>query len=204
MALVAAPEDWPHLGIEISEASAAKIERGGGRRNFLGTSQRTRAAKIIRVVAQGTVSNCQQELLCRAAVRLGNRRPKSPFAAGTESPVACNHRDWQRRTGETRLLFAREFVLSAGDPLHRGGARFSNGRPVRHSRLGGPVVFRMASATDDSAAPLRSAPSPWIGIAVADRALWKRPSAASFQACACCLLTALSSALQRRVTFDTG
>src|SRR5947208_6289383 len=137
MALVAAPEDWPHLGIEISEASAAQIERGGGRRNFLGTSQRTRASKIIRVVAQGTVSNCQQELLCRAAVRLGNRRPKSPFAAGTESPVARSHRDWRRRTGKTRLLCARKFAVSHGNPLYRGGARFRHGRTDSDSRLGG-------------------------------------------------------------------
>src|SRR5437016_4380536 len=143
MALVAAPEDWPHLGIEISEASAAQIERGGGRRNFLGTSQRTRAAKIIRVVAPGTVSNCQQELLCRAAVRLGNRRSKSPFAGGTESPVTCDYRDWQRRAGKARLLFAREFVVSAGDPLHRGRARFCHRRADFDSRLGGPPISRL-------------------------------------------------------------
>src|SRR5205809_3865516 len=168
MALVAAPEDWPHLGIEISEASAAQIERGGGRRSFLGTSQRTRAAKIIRVVAPGTVSNCQQELLCRAAVRLGNRRPKSPFAAGTESSVACNHRDWQRRTGKTRLLFAREFVASADDPLRRGRARFCHGRPAHNPRLGGPLVFRMAPAPDDSASPFHSASDPWMRTTMAD------------------------------------
>src|SRR5215510_14172048 len=130
------------------------------------------------MVAPRSVSDCRHRLPYRAAVRLANRRSKSPFAAGTKSPFACNHRDWQRRTGKTGLLFAREFVVSADDPLHWCRARFSNGGPVRYSRLGGPILFRVASATNDSTSPLRSAFDPWIGIAVADLEI-RRESAAA-------------------------
>ena len=82
-------------------------------------------------------------------------------------PVACDYCHWQRRTGETWLLFAREFVVSAGDPLHRRRTRFCHGRADSDSRLGGLVVFRMASATVDSAGRfvprlIRGLELPWL------------------------------------------
>src|SRR5439155_1383301 len=106
-----------------------------------------------------------------------NRRQKSPFVAGTESSVTCNHRHWQRRSGETRSLFAREFVVSAGDPLHRGGARFRHRRADFNSRLGGPSISRLVFQVIRTAGHFHSAFVPRFGTSMVNLEVWKEATA---------------------------
>ena len=60
------------------------------------------------------------------------------------------------------ILSARKFVVSASDPLHRRGAWFHHRRSGCNSRLGGPVLSRLALAIGCAAAPFSSAPDPRI------------------------------------------
>src|SRR5207249_6498591 len=86
-------------------------------------------------------------------------------------------RDRQRPTGKARLLFAPKFVVSASDPLHRRGAWFHHRRSGCNSRLGGPVLSRLALAIGCAAAPFSSAPDPRISIAMADLEIWREVAA---------------------------
>src|SRR5215831_14331297 len=73
-------------------------------------------------------------------------RSKSYFTYRSPSPCSRNHCDWQRRARKTRPLFARTFVVSTGNPLHRCGARVPHRRTDRNTRLGGPPLSRLALA----------------------------------------------------------
>ncbi len=61
-------------------------------------------------------------------------------------PARCHHRDRQRSAGKTWILFARKFVVSAGDPLHRCGARIHHRRSDFNPRLGRPILSRLVLA----------------------------------------------------------
>src|SRR5262249_1829552 len=89
----------------------------------------------------------------------------------------CDHRDWKRGTGETRLLFARKFVISSVDPLHWGRARIHHGRADGDSRLGGPVLSRLVFAIDHSASPFHSASDTRFGTPVVDLEIWREAAA---------------------------
>ena len=92
---------------------------------------------------------------------------------------ACDHRDRQRRTGEARILFARKSVVSAGDPLHRRGARIHHRRPDCNSRLGGPALSRLALAIGCAAEHLHSATVPRMRTSVVDLEIWREIAAAA-------------------------
>ena len=66
------------------------------------------------------------------------------------------------------LLFARKSVVSAGDPLHRRGARIPHRRSECNSRLGGPVLFRLVLAIGCAAACFHPAAFPRFGTAMVD------------------------------------
>src|SRR5262249_55831984 len=84
----------------------------------------------------------------------------------SSSPCTRDHCDWQRRTRKTRPLFARQFIVSARDPLYRRGARFPHGRSDRNSRLGGSRLSRLALAIACAAADFCTTIVPRLGTAL--------------------------------------
>ena len=143
--------------------------KGEGKRDMFWILPTKRArAKISGLVAPRRFLRRREELSCRTVVRIGSRRSKSSFRARAASACPRGRRDWQRRPGKARLLFARKFVVSAGDPLHRRGARFPHGRSDRNSRLGGPILSRLALAIVCAAAHFHPAIVACLGTAMVD------------------------------------
>src|SRR5260370_2959953 len=71
------------------------------------------------------------------------------------------------------MLFAREFVVSAGDPLHRRGAWIHHWRSSCDSRLGGPALLGLALAIGCAAAHFHPAIVSRFGIAMVDLEIWR-------------------------------
>jgi hypothetical protein len=105
-------------------------------------------------------------LSCRTALWSRSRRSKSCFTYRPRSACSRDHRDWQRGARKTRSFFARTFVVSTGNPLHRRGARVPHRRSDRNTRVGGSPLARLALAIVCAAADFCTTFVPRLGTAL--------------------------------------